>query len=276
MPALMGVSVVIVTFNRQKDCSQAVSSILSQKSEPHEIIVVDDASSSPFLFDHPKVRIIRNELELGLGASRNIGAKMATGNIVAFIDDDAVASSTWVDVIHEIFSRDVDVAGGPVIPLYLSSLPKWWNEDAFSGFIGITKSEIIGCNFAVRKALFERVGYFNERLGRKHGTLLSAEETEFLKRVLKAEGKIKFIDKMIVHHKVYPKRTTMPYLIKRSWYQGVSERLAFPPKIARATARQFMRIMFYLIRMVVDRKNARYHFLTIVGKMGYVFSLLKY
>lgn len=69
------VSVVIVTYNRPLSCRKAVNSLLSQSILPCEIIVIDDASSKPFEFNHPLVKVFRNQFELGLSASRNFGSK---------------------------------------------------------------------------------------------------------------------------------------------------------------------------------------------------------
>lgn len=268
----MDVSVIIVTYNRQKDCREAICSALNQEVKPYEIVVIDDASESSFHFEHPKVKVVRNELELGLGASRNIGIRVAKGDIIAFTDDDAIVSSTWIKAIQEAFERDIDVAGGPVMPLYLSPLPNWWDANAFSVFVGVHNSTIIGCNLAVRKNLFEKIGYFNERLGRRHGKLLSNEEVEFFMRILKAQGRIEFSDKIIVHHKVYPERTTMLYLLKRSWYQGVSDRLTYPVEI-RKIFRRLGQILSCLLRILIDPKHARNYLLLISKNTGYLSAL---
>ncbi len=85
------VSVIIPTHNRHDLVAAAVGSVLMQP-ERCEIIVVDDGSTPPVtaagpLADHD-VRIVRNPTALGPSRARNIGLEMATGEFVAFLDDD--------------------------------------------------------------------------------------------------------------------------------------------------------------------------------------------
>lgn len=85
------VSVVIITHNRPLTTKRTINSLLSQSVLPLEIIVIDDASLNPFEIRNPLIKIHRNQSEIGLSASRNIGVKVSNGDIIAFIDDDAIA-----------------------------------------------------------------------------------------------------------------------------------------------------------------------------------------
>ena len=268
-------SVVIVTYNRNKDCKEAVLSVLRQRKPPFEVIVVDDASLIPFQFEAPSVKIIRNETERGLAASRNIGVHLSTGDIIAFIDDDdALATPNWNQKLQEAFTADIDIVGGPCKPLYLSSLPKWWDEKLFGILCGISYHGVVGCNFAVKKETFNKVGYFNERLGRIHGKLISNEETEFFERVKRAYGRIVFEKDLEVYHKVYPNRLTMSYLLRRVWYQGITECIQYPVSThLRKTLGCFRLIVVYLIKMLINRKNMRYYLIKMVAQLGFIFGL---
>jgi len=113
------VSAIVVTYNRPLSCKKTISSLLSQSILPYEIIIVDDASSKPFEFNHPLVKVFRNQFELGLSASRNIGVKVSRGDIVAFIDDDAIADRDWIKNIEYAFREyDADIVGGPRFPTF--------------------------------------------------------------------------------------------------------------------------------------------------------------
>lgn len=270
------ISVIIVTHNRNRDCKEVVNSILMQKESPHEIIVIDDASSNPFQFENSKVKVIRNTSERGLASSRNLGIQLSTGNIVAFIDDDALAPPDWVEKLQKAFTDDIDVVGGPCKPLYLSPIPNWWNENLYGILVGINHNGIIGCNLAVRKEVFNKVGYFDERLGRKYGKLTSHEETEFLQRIKKKSGKIVFKKNLIVYHKIYPNRLTMSYLLKRVWYNGISECIMYsiseyPKKILGC----IRRIIVYMLKMLIDYKNIRYYLIRIVAQLGFIYGSIK-
>jgi len=220
----MKISVVICTFNRPEDCIETVQSILDQANTYlHEIIVVDDCSKSPFKFNHDKVKIIRNNREVGLSASRNIGVKASSGDIICFIDDDAIAAPDWIKRIQDTICNGADIVGGIAEPLYLSPPPKWWVADLFGFFVGIKNKDIIGTNFAVKKEVFNKIGYFNEDLGRKGGILISCEEIEFRERAKKAGLKLMFDENIKVYHKVSSKKMTISYLIYRAWGQGISK-----------------------------------------------------
>ena len=89
------VSVVIPTRNRCVRLTQAIASVQSQTNVRVEIIVVDDASEDDtqavvlgLAEEDPRIRYIRNDAAAGGGASRNIGAKKARGEFIAFLDDD--------------------------------------------------------------------------------------------------------------------------------------------------------------------------------------------
>ncbi|MDW8033964.1 MAG: glycosyltransferase [Nitrososphaerota archaeon] len=268
------ISVVIITYNRNKDCMEAVNSILMQRKPPHEIIVIDDASPMPFQFKNSKVKVIRNRVEQGLAISRNIGIQSSTGDIIAFIDDDALAPPDWCEKLQKAFSIGADVVGGPCKPLYLSLPPKWWDEKRFGILVGISINGIIGCNFAVKRETFNKVGYFNSRLGRKSRKLISNEETEFFQRVEKVGGKIIFDKELEVYHKISQNRLTLYYLLRRAWYDGISECIMYSKvKHIRKTFGCFKRLVVFSIKMLLDRKNLRYYLVKIVAQLGFIFGI---
>ena len=272
------VAVVIVTHNRNKDCRETIESLLAGSELPDEIIVVDDASSEPFKFEHKLVRVLRYDQELGLSESRNEGIKTSKSDIIAFIDDDAIASKNWIKIIRKSFKNDIDVIGGRVLPIYFTIPPKWWNPRIMGGYVGIHNNSIIGCNFAVRKKLFSKIGYFNPRLGRKGGTLLSAEEDEFFERINKFNGKILYIPEMIVYHKVLPYRLSIGYLVKRAWWQGKSD-FIMQPSTKKALPRIIARFMKYLILSFLSllsiHHNSIVYLLKTIRQLGYLLSLIQ-
>lgn len=83
-------SVVIPTYNRPEMVREAVASVLAQTvAGDLEVLVVDDASAVPVpAFDDPRVRVVRRAANGGVFAGMNTGVAEATGEIVAFVDDD--------------------------------------------------------------------------------------------------------------------------------------------------------------------------------------------
>lgn len=87
------VSLIITTYNRARLLPRAVNSVLDQTYEDYELIIVDDCStdSTPEmiqLFENPRIRLFRHEVNRGLSAARNTGIANARGEYIAFLDDD--------------------------------------------------------------------------------------------------------------------------------------------------------------------------------------------
>ncbi len=217
---------VVSTHNRPRDCDELLKSLASQTVEPHEVILIDDASWPPY---RPRakglkgLRLFRAEEELGLALARLLGSRLATGDLVAFIDDDALAPENWVERIQEGGGRHgFHVFGGPVIPIYEAREPWWWDDRVLGRYIAVRTLFPVGCNYVVRKEAFELVGELNPLLGRYGGRLVSNEEVEFVLRAYLRGLKVGFDHGLIVYHKVKPYRLTVPYLLKRAWAQGLS------------------------------------------------------
>lgn len=99
------ISVVIPTHNRRERLARAIASVYAQTWPNIEIVVVDDASSDDtpaYLQDlalsDPRVKVVHNEFAQGGGGARNCGIAEATGDYIAFLDDDDV----WVPEKLEI------------------------------------------------------------------------------------------------------------------------------------------------------------------------------
>ena len=98
-------SVVVPTLNRADSLRSAIESLLSQDTSlPYEIIVVDNDSSdrtrdvveSFMKKAHGRLRYVFEGVP-GLSVARNAGIAAANGEVVAFIDDDAMASPDWLE-----------------------------------------------------------------------------------------------------------------------------------------------------------------------------------
>lgn len=231
------VSVVVCTTGRNslEDC---LKSLETQTYEGCEIVIV--------AFD-PKVEEVVSKFngfkfflseEAGASKQRNMGIKNATGEIVAFIDDDAIADKNWIAELAKHYEdKNVACVGGRIVPKFLGEVPKILKDlppGIFKGFIGetlidseepieISKPLLWASNLSFRKTIFDEVGYFDERLGRSSGNLAGGEEVEIQKRIIKNNLKIVYEPKAMVTHIVGSERLTKPYFIKRSFWQGYSE-----------------------------------------------------
>jgi len=212
--------------------------VLNQTLTPDEIILVLDPIKDLVQFYEKlipdKVKIVTS-YGFGLSNARNTGIKVASGDIIAFIDDDAWADKYWLErMIENYQDSNVWGVGGKIVPVFDEKRPKWLPEE-LDWIIGCTykglpkaKAEIrnpIGANMSFRKEAFEIAGLFRTEVGRYGKKLLGAEETEFsirLKRMI-PNAKIIYDPSVIVYHRVPAQRTTLRYTLKRAYYEGYSK-----------------------------------------------------
>lgn len=223
------VSIVICTFNRSEFLVEVLKSLTEQTEKRFEILVIDNNSTDntneithnfKSLFSHFKYFF---ELQIGLSNARNRGVVEAKGDYIAFIDDDCILPENWVELaFHIIENENPDIFGGPVFPLYKEKKPEWYKDEYISHLFGdIPRNlkpgeSLIGCNFIVRKSLFEKIGLFKAELGMSGKQILYGEETEFQLRYLKLVemSSLFYHPKLYVYHYVRPEKMTLNWNIK--------------------------------------------------------------
>ncbi len=241
----MKVSVILCTyspamFDHFKKC---LESLINQTYPDIEVVCIVDGNEEYYrmiaeylsgLVNDERVELYLNEKNLGLTESRNRGVKLASGEVVAFIDDDAVAEPNWVEELVKMYADDVVAAGGKLLPQWVAGKPKWFPEE-FYWMIGATHlgfpeevTEVrntFGSNISFRKEVFEEVDGFNpSKFGLKGKGQLQAGETELCDRVRKRFGRgVMYNPDAVVHHKIFGKRTGLRFLIKRAYWQGYSK-----------------------------------------------------
>ena len=234
-------SVVVPTIDYlgRKMQIDAIIAIICAKSIAEslvEVIVVDNNPSANGygLEDSGTfVKIIREPL-VGLDRARNSGVQSATGNIVAFLDDDIVPARTWVaSLIYAHKSPGVLCVGGPVIIKDWDEivLPVWFS-DYFLRFVvppkfpqsagSIVKPYyLIGANMSFKRTVFTDYGLFDINLDRRGSRLLSGGDVEFMMRL--KPGSIFYEPLAAVSTKITQQRLTRLYFIRRIFYQAVSD-----------------------------------------------------
>jgi len=240
----MRVSVVICgyTMDRLEVFTAAIDSVLAQTHRPLEVVIVIDGN--PTLYgeivrlygDDPTVRIDLNDENRGISYSRTRGAELATGEVVAFIDDDAVAEPRWVARLVELYeSTDAVAAGGNVEPAWVDSRP-WWFPDEFYWLVGVTEPgfaedgqevrNVYGCNISYRRDAFLEVGGYDTKTGRKGNRHLQAHEAPVGIRLLQTFGRgMIFVEDAIVTHTLFTYRGRAKWLLRRAFWQGYSKRV---------------------------------------------------
>jgi len=199
MPVGSIVSVLICSYTEERwpALVAAVESVGAQTAPPSEIVVVVDHNSG--LLDRVRselstVTATENKEERGAAGSRNSGVAVARGSIIACLDDDAVADPRWLEQLlpHFVDNRVLGV-GGPIGSIWEAPRPSWFPEE-FDWVVGCTYPglptqpapvrNLIGCNMAFRRDVFDAIGGFRGNLGRVGKVPISSEETEFCIRAL--------------------------------------------------------------------------------------------
>jgi len=237
-------TVVIPTYkhdDRLNGLINLIQSLLATSNEKYieEILVVDNGNSLIVSSDgqkiksYKKVRIV-DEPQIGLSHARNTGVINAKTDIIAFLDDDVIVSEFWAENIVRGHSRnDVFCVGGPVLikDKEKKRYPTWFS-DYFLRFIlppyfpkqsGNLQPPyyLIGANISFKKETFEKFGLFDPTLGRKGLNLLSNEDIEFLARI--PLNQIWYESGAIVSEKIAEKRLTKIFMIRRLFWQGISD-----------------------------------------------------
>ena len=128
------ISAIICTHNRDNYLGAAIDSLLTQEFTDFEILVVDNGSGDrtreivESKLTNPHLKYIW-EPTIGLSVARNTGARLAQAEILAYLDDDAIASPQWLSVLHTAYQNNpkLAIAGGIVTLLWPQDLhpPKW-------------------------------------------------------------------------------------------------------------------------------------------------------
>ena len=172
-------SVIITTCERPDELRRSIASVVGQTVRPHELIVVDDCSSYPneaAVVEHRSscLKICYHRLTQRSGAStaRNAGARLASGEILMFLDDDDVWEPRKVEAQLSLFASHPEAAtvytgmlavddrnDGKVLHASRDHLSgKAWPQILFRNFVGPTSAA------AMRAQVFHDVGGFDQQL----------------------------------------------------------------------------------------------------------------
>jgi glycosyltransferase involved in cell wall biosynthesis len=235
-------SVIVCTHDRSALLARCIDSIAAQRRSTNEveIIVVDNASTddTSTIVHGAQQRVdgLRYTYEptLGLSRARNHGIRIATGEVLMFIDDDATAEDGWLDAMFAAY-QDPQVSGvaGRIRLDTTERRPAWFVpqvEQLFSGLDLGDEQRLLaprewpfGTNMSVRRDVAVELGGFPEDLGRIGGSLLSSEETAFFEQLARRGLSVAYVPDAVVVHALPRERLTIRYLGRRAFAQGRSE-----------------------------------------------------
>lgn len=215
----MQLSIIINTIDRPKVLKDCLESLLTQTDNNFEVIVVDQSidNKTESLCSRYELRYQRSNLR-NLSVSRNLGIGMASGELIAFIDDDAKAEEHWVARIKLAFRNDPEIScvagkvidcseNKPVVQFENGTVSQYGNiyeirdpkEEEFNVGKEEWYSRPMGANMAFNKNQVIDVGGFDEYFEYIH------EETDLALRLIRNGGKVVYRPKVLVDH--YPARS---------------------------------------------------------------------
>lgn len=188
------ISVIVITRNRYKMLKECIESLLNQTVSADEIIIVDDFSNdltSQIANEYPAIKYIRAPRRLGVAGARNLGILIATSDWVAFIDDDAVADTRWLESFKRHLRSDVVGIRGCVIPKSgrINILAKHYDI----GQMTCEVPSLLGCNMIINRTALKKAGLFDEQLVAYH------DEYDLSLRLSKL-GKLLYCPHAIISH----------------------------------------------------------------------------
>ena len=230
------VSVIIAAYSMKRwdDLREAVASVHAQTVPVLETIVVIDHNPDLLARARRELRdatVFANGGVRGASAARNTGVAASRGELVAFLDDDAVASPTWLEALlsHFADTRVVGV-GGRLDPLWVTSRPRWFPPEfdwaIGASYLGMPETaesvrNVWSNNMAVRRQVFDTVGGFRESIG-KVGTRSRPEDTDLCLRAIERNkgGTWIYEPTGAAGHRVPVERTTVRYFAHRCFNEG--------------------------------------------------------
>ena len=229
------VSVVISTFNRASSLLSTLRSLAGQVVDPdlsYEIIVVDNKSTDDtaavvqqFVREQPERFRYVYEPRQGVSHGRNAGIRAARAPIVAFTDDDNVATPRWIATLKDALDRHPEAAavGGRVLPEWPVPVPGWLDDRHWSpvaildygnqAFYASSTDPrcFLTANLAIRREIFSTIGEFDPNFSR-------CQDHELQIRLWRSGARALYAPEVVVHARIAPERMTRQY--HRAWHSA--------------------------------------------------------
>ncbi len=228
-------------FDKIKLLIDSINSVLEQDYESFDIIIITegDKLTEHVKSDYNEVRNVSivqiHNNTGGVSVARNEGLKRAEGDIIAYLDSDAVAEENWLRNLGKTYAQNEEIiaVGGKAEANWLSKQP-WYLPDEFLWLVGVTHNghppdgsiirSTFGCNMSYRKEVFNDLGGFDIELGKSHGFNLQGEEPELGIRMYdKYDTGMYYEESAIVSHSVEKHQTKLSWLCKRAYLQGITK-----------------------------------------------------
>ena len=241
-------SIVVCTHNRAALLTDCVDSLLTQtiNKSRFEIIIVDNNSTddtetiaAELAKNNNNIKYFKESV-VGYSAPRNCGWKNASGNIVAYIDDDEIAAPDWLESIEKAFQIEEkpNIVGGIYLIKYDVNPPDWFiesmggtNKKRQKGILNYRKDcYLAGGNIAFKKEVLEKLNGFSNDFNMKNGFLMMGEDTDICQRAIKAEFKLYYDPDIKIYHRMNQNNYDIEIRKQKAEKTGMTARFIFGRK----------------------------------------------
>lgn len=240
---MLKVTVAIPCYNGSKYIGAAIESVLRQRYPANEVLVVDDGSTdeSVKITKRYPVRLLQHNGNRGLASARNTAIEAATGDVIVFIDADAVANTDLLAILLSGYNApEIGGVGGQGIEANIRSLADRWRRKHASQSHGDKPRDVeflFGLCMSFRVDALRKCGGFNPFF-RTNG-----EDVDVSLRLRKAGYRLCYLPDAQVYHQ----RTDDEMSLKRTmaaWYEAAyrakQRNKAQPWKLFVGTLRRLM------------------------------------
>ncbi len=217
-------SIVIPTYGTTGVLVECLRALSEQKGDTDacEVLVVNDGGKESEAFEVPgqrvRIRYARQDHK-GPAAARNLGTRMAEGEIVVFLDDDSVPLKDWLQATMSAWmdTPDCDGIGGYVASDPGESIYCRVNADFFNWYLEQQGHDgeclfLVTCNAGYKKGSLESFGGFDDRFERACG-----EDRDLNLKIVRGGGKLRLDKRILVYH---DRDLTLKSFAKKHYHYG--------------------------------------------------------
>jgi GT2 family glycosyltransferase len=240
----MNVTVAVLSYAMQRwtMMTEAIAAITGQLADGDDVLLVVDHNdellgrAAEYFAESGSIQVVANAGPPGISGARNTAVAHATGEIIAFLDDDAVADPGWLERVRDVLAEPGVVAvGTAAVPAWSGGPRPEWFPDEYDWVVGCTYRglptttaevrNVIGAAMAFRREVFDAVGGFSAVVGRRGTAYTGCEETEFCIRVRQRDpgARIMYLPDVAVAHRVPRARMTVRHFLRRCYGEGLSK-----------------------------------------------------
>lgn len=174
-------SIIIVTYNNERDILVCLESVLAQDYPNFEIIVIDNASidlTTSIIRRYHEIKMICQECNLGFASANNIGVKISSGQFLVFLNPDTRVDRAWLSnllkpfhhgfkglVTSKIINSYNNLINACGLQIHLCGLSycNYLNSEPESIIGTFSVPAISGCSFATTREIWFELGGFDEK-----------------------------------------------------------------------------------------------------------------